>query len=266
MIEGGAAVGEEGGPAHSHSEGLVAVRVSRPDEMLLISPLAEEFHRHRNSEAGSPIHMSMSMSRRAVYFVHGCLSTIAVACVSASVASDSVPNIDLGAEVGKVHLSDERMTARLEDCTLTISIGYPGQCLAGSQVGLMGKEISVDLSELEDIVTYRLHPVDAGVGQIRMNMERRPGEVVMEANEIGQKAVRSSQSLGPDERQNFASEQVEKFLQSNGVISRTILRTCTGLRLFQPTNSQDLKLAIDPSRADVVSNFLADEIAACHKQ
>ena len=45
MIEGGAAVGEEGSPARSRSGGLVAVRVRRPDEMLLIRPLAEEFHR-----------------------------------------------------------------------------------------------------------------------------------------------------------------------------------------------------------------------------
>ncbi len=45
MNEGSAAVGEEGSPARSHTGGLVAVRVSRPDEMLLIRPLAEEFHR-----------------------------------------------------------------------------------------------------------------------------------------------------------------------------------------------------------------------------
>jgi len=43
--EGSAAVGEEGSPARPHTGGLVAVRVSRPDEMLLIRPLAEEFHR-----------------------------------------------------------------------------------------------------------------------------------------------------------------------------------------------------------------------------
>lgn len=40
-----AVVAEEGNPTRSHSAGLVAVRISRPDEMLLIRPLVEEYHR-----------------------------------------------------------------------------------------------------------------------------------------------------------------------------------------------------------------------------
>lgn len=125
-------------------------------------------------------------------------------------------------------ISTKEVSATLDECVLTISTSYPIQCFPNVDVGLVRKEVSIDLTEVEPSLELRAGLSNANVTVFSLEPAASIVTTLAEMGKAQEAIILSSDTLPPVQRQILISETMETLLQSRDLNSRVMLQSCMG--------------------------------------
>lgn len=196
--------------------------------------------------------MSLEISRSGCNFCPA--STLAMALIFAvcpvTVLADEGSNASRINQIATDSVVDDTAYAvRVSGCDLSIHISYPGQCIPGSEVGMAGKEILLNLVEFEGDLRVGFGGNSSEEPFVEFSPKQSTERVFAEANHAQAGVVFSGVGTTLD-RQNLISETVERILQSSSVRSRTLVKSCTGAIVTTAPGLHETRISISSTQID----------------
>lgn len=179
---------------------------------------------------------------------------IAVACVAAMAAgAPFAAEADVNDAIREGTLPYVNQQVSVSDCVLRIQLRYPGQCRSEApEVGLLGKDIRLSLTEFSDAVTSRIGPIN-GIPYIKLEPLRAVEGVLTSAEALARQLVVS----GDAEKYESGTNPVDSYLTERGVLSRVYLLTCAGNVLTMVPTAVEFGFDVTAGRVSEIGSELS---------
>lgn len=194
-------------------------------------------------------------TRCVVWFWVACIIVLAL---GASAEADPVSDaVKLNSALDQALSDNVGVTASVEGCILRVLETF-NQCRSGQdQVGLMSKELVMDLQEVVHRPSLRQSILDSGVSILRFDVKDSLRPTLQMAMEIQAQAVLHFNQPDAEVQRGLVSEATELFLTENNIRSRILGTSCSGTTRPYPAGFSDMRIEVS---APEVATHLATQI------
>lgn len=148
----------------------------------------------------------------------------------------------------------------VKDCTLSITIDYPVQCMPGDDVTLKGMAVSLSLNEFQPSFEVMNGTGAPHIAFVQIWPTAPNLKLFQTAQDVGFAAGVGNYELNNEERRSAVSKREIEFLEAAAVTSRTEIKMCLGTSYFGAPSLNEMRIGVPASSADHLSAELESYI------
>ena len=185
-----------------------------------------------------------------------------------SACGDSVGEQAIAPQVAAASLNEllantrpkEIFHASIKDCTLTIKMNYPVQCVSGDDITLKGKVVTLNLKEFRPTAQPMPGLVEPDVSHVQIWPSSDYQRLFKSAQDAAFAAGSGNYELSNEQRRSVVSERAIEILEAAGAVSRTEIKMCSGSSYLGSPTVNEMRLRTAPSMANDLSAKLESYI------